>query len=316
MTKATVYFATPRRLPKPDRLAGRVVVLDLAFAGIGRSFAKTTGRFIEALGARLAVWVDHHDHKMHEVFAADARFVLSDKAQHPGCAELVTEDLVREIGPVETILVHNDLDGLYCAAKWLGGGREPYAGADADARAVDSRIGDVGPTALMVDRALRARPKDEALRHRILAFLADGRSQDRGVVQEAAAEFDRLEERARQLAKEYDVSPPVAYIEVDEGDRSFDKTTLLMEGQKRTEVSVVKQGPYVTVAAAFDSGWNFLDLLGLDGGMPTRVSVTEARLDELMRKLHEGRSRSRRDRGSSGDQGAEHDRDSTAGGRT
>jgi len=70
------------------------------------------------------------------------------------------------------VLCHNDMDGLYAAAKWLRGGDEPYAGADDDARAVDTRIG--APSALgeAVDRALRARPKDDAMRERISALKA------------------------------------------------------------------------------------------------------------------------------------------------
>jgi hypothetical protein len=36
----------------------------------------------------------------------------------------------------------------------------------------------------------------------------------------------------------------------------------------------------ITIAAAYDSGWNFVDLLALGGGMPTRVSVAESRLEK------------------------------------
>jgi hypothetical protein len=41
----------------------------------------------------------------------------------------------------------------------------------------------------------------------------------------------------------------------------------------------------VTLAAQFDSGVNFLEILGLDGGMPTRVSVGRGQLDEVLDKL-------------------------------
>ena len=40
-------------------------------------------------------------------------------------------------------------------------------------------------------------------------------------------------------------------------------------------------------AADFESGLDFVKMLELGGGMPTRVSVPEARLDEVMRKLAE-----------------------------
>jgi hypothetical protein len=72
-------FGTPRKLPKASQLQGRVAVLDIAFAGSsgGGGFEKVTRPFIDALGARLGVWVDHHDHEEHENFRSDSRFVLA-----------------------------------------------------------------------------------------------------------------------------------------------------------------------------------------------------------------------------------------------
>src|SRR5262245_15055757 len=77
-------YLTPRTLPPAERLAGRVAVLDIAFAseGGGSSFEKTTLPFINGLGARLAAWVDHHDHERHADYRGDARFVLCTKAEH------------------------------------------------------------------------------------------------------------------------------------------------------------------------------------------------------------------------------------------
>src|SRR5436190_2647292 len=157
-----LVFASPRMLPRADKLQGRVVVLDVAFAAtIGQSisFELTTKPLLDALGDRLAAWVDHHDHERHAEFAGDSRFVLATKAQHGACPEMVTPELVRQTGPIDCIMTHVDLDGLYAAAKWILGGREPYPGADADARAVDTRVGTPGPTAARIDRALRARSR-------------------------------------------------------------------------------------------------------------------------------------------------------------
>src|ERR1044071_5040540 len=97
-------FATPRKLPKAQELRGRVVVLDLAFASeaSGGGFDKITRPFIDALGTRLAAWVDHHDHVLHEAYRDDPRFVLASKAEHPACPEMVTPDLVARVGDVET----------------------------------------------------------------------------------------------------------------------------------------------------------------------------------------------------------------------
>src|SRR5580692_10845335 len=104
-SRPELAFATPRKLPKPKDLKGRVVVLDVAFASeaSGGGFDKITRPFIEGLGARLAAWVDHHDHKLHEAYASDPRFLLRTKAQHGACPEMVTEEVVRRAGPVDTI---------------------------------------------------------------------------------------------------------------------------------------------------------------------------------------------------------------------
>ena len=46
----------------------------------------------------------------------------------------------------------------------------------------------------------------------------------------------------------------------------------------------------VTVAARFDSGIDLVSILGLDGGMPTRVSVSHKRLAEVLEKLEASES--------------------------
>ena len=39
------------------------------------------------------------------------------------------------------------------------------------------------------------------------------------------------------------------------------------------------------LSASFTSGLNFLEMLGLSGGMPTRVSVPRARLPDVWKAL-------------------------------
>ena len=115
-------FASPRLLPKAEKIAGRVVVLDIAFAatvGTSVSFELTTKPFLDGLGDRLAAWVDHHDHEKHAAFARDPRFVLATKAEHGACPEMVTPELVHTTGPIVSIVTHADLDGLYAAAMWI-----------------------------------------------------------------------------------------------------------------------------------------------------------------------------------------------------
>jgi len=281
-------YLTPRTLPPADKLAGRVAVLDIAFAseGGGSSFAKTTLPFIRGLGSRLAAWVDHHDHERHADYAGDPRFVLSTKAEHGACPEMVTPEVVHDAGPVDTVAVHLDLDGLYSGAKWVLGGVEPYAGADADARAVDTRRGEPGPIAARIDRALRARFRDENLKHRIVQYLV---ARTRAPlhweeIEAAAREIDPLLDQSRRLAERYRVADGVAFVEISPGP-AYDKTELLLLGQERAPVAVVRDSGALTIAADFESGFDFVKLFKLGGGMPTRVTVPEARMAEVMTKL-------------------------------
>lgn len=284
-----IAFGTPRKLPKPEQLKGRVVVLDIAFAAgpDGASFERTTKPFIDGLGKRLAAWIDHHDHLLHAQFASDPRFVLRTKAEHGACPEMVTPERVAAAGRVDTICCHNDFDGLCSAAKWILGGVEPYPGADDDARAIDTRLGTPSERAIILDRALRARPRDDAMAGLVVRFLA-GRAEDRALFSEieTAAEAMRpREDEARRIATGYRASGDVAFVQVPSPHDPYDKTLLLMIGQERARISVVADGTTVTVAARFDSGVNLLELLNIDGGMPTVVSVNSKRLAEVLETL-------------------------------
>jgi hypothetical protein len=285
-----VVFTTPRTLPPAASLEGRVVVLDIAFAaeGLGTPFQEVTGKFLDELGDRLAAWVDHHDHELHARYKEDPRFVLATKAEHGACPEMVTAEIVERTGPVDTIVTHMDLDGLYAAAKWLLGGKEPYPGADDDARKVDTRIGKPGPQATLIDHALRARFRDEALKHRVVHWLVGGLrdKEHKKVIAEAAAEFEKMEAETARLAKRYQIVGRIAMVDAREARGPYDKTELLLAGQKRAEVAVVRDSGMVTLAAAFDSGWDFVALLELGGGMPTRVSVPEGRLKEAIERIN------------------------------
>jgi hypothetical protein len=285
-----VAYGTPRKLPKPASLKGRVVVLDVAFAAAGAggvSFERTTKPFIDGLGDRLAMWIDHHDHVKHALYKDDSRFVLRTKAEHGACPEMVTEQLVTQAGSIDTICCHTDFDGLCAAAKWIRAGVEPYPGADADARAIDTRLGTPSELAATIDRALRGRPNDEGLRGLIVRFLAEGAG-DKGLlerIEEAAAVFRNHEDEARRLALEYRVENDVAIVDASQARTHYDKTLLLLLGQERALVSVVHDKTTVTAAARFDSGVDLLEKLGLEGGMPTRVSVSIGRLGFVLERL-------------------------------
>jgi len=282
-----LYFGSPRALPKAAKVNGRVVVLDIAFAassGSGVSYERVTQPFIEGLGDRLAAWVDHHDHERHPEFADDTRFVLATKAEHGACPEMVTEDLVRHTGPIDSIVCHVDLDGLYSAAKWILGGIEPYPGADDDARCIDTRVGNAGPRALWIDRALRARFRDDTLKRAIVKWLTEGMGAGphKDVIDEAEAEFVVRDRGTQALARRFVRRGRVRFVDASGQTVPYDKTDLLLLGQEEGAVAAVRDSGYLTIAAAFDSGWDFIRLLGLEGGMPTRVTVPENRLDEVI----------------------------------
>lgn len=287
-----LWFASPRMLPRAEKLQGRVVVLDIAFAatvGTSISFDQITRPFLDGLGDRLAAWVDHHDHEKHAQFAGDARFVLSTKAEHGACPEMVTAELVRQVGPIDCICTHVDLDGLYAAAKWILGGKEPYAGADDDARAVDTRIGTPGPIAVRIDRALRAKFRDDQLKRGVVQFLVGGMKSGThdDVIRDAAAEFERRDVRTQELAKRFTIRGRVAIVDAAGAAGQFDKTDLLLAGQAKAPVSIVRDSGMMTIAASFDSGWDFVALFELGGGMPTRVTIPETKIDDVIGKIND-----------------------------
>lgn len=290
MLPMALSFGTPRRLPKATQLVGKVVVVDIAFAAGGKNagFESVTLPLIQGLGDRLIGWVDHHDHDRHPEYAADPRFVLAKKSEHGACPEMITPELVERIGTADTVLCHTDFDGLASAAKWMRAGVEPYAGCDDDARAIDTRMGQPSEVADRFDRAIRARPRDTGLLGIIVRHLYEGLA-DRGLwgpIDEAGAQLAKLDKEARRAAETYRVfEPGVAVVDVRSGYGAFEKTLLLLLGQERAPVSVVIDAHNVSVAARFDSGFNFLELFGLAGGMPTRVSLPHKQLPRVLSAL-------------------------------
>lgn len=299
MARPELAFATPRKLPKAASLKGRVVVLDVAFASeaSGGGFEKITKPFIDGLGARLAAWVDHHDHALHAEYKKDPRFILATKKEHGACPEMVTPELCARVGAVDTIVCHIDFDGLCSAAKWMRGGEEPYPGADADAHAIDTRLGTPSPTARRFDRAIRARPRDAALHGIIVRHLSNGLADEAlwHEIDTAGRELEALEKATAELGRDYrrlDILKPVhpaitsvAFLDVTGRGVRYDKTMLLLMGQERARIALLVDGDNLTLAAPFDSGISFLDLLGLSGGMPTLVSVPSTRLADSLERI-------------------------------
>lgn len=288
-------FGTPRKLPKVAKLEGRVAVVDIAFAsesgGRRNGFERTTLKFIDQLGDRLAAWVDHHDSQHHVRFADDPRFSLATKAQHGACPEMVTPDVVAAAGVVDTVVCHTDFDGLASAAKWMLGGEAPYPDCDDDARAIDTRVGFPSEVGARCDRALRARPRDEGIMTDVVSLLVDrlGEAADDPRwrrIDEAGAELIPREEEARRLAQGYrSLHDDLVFVDATPSAGRYDRTLLLLLGQQQSTMAAVVDGDNVTFAAPFDSGVDFLARFGLSGGMPTLVSIHRPRLGSALRQL-------------------------------
>jgi len=56
-------------------------------------------------------------------------------------------------------------------------------------------------------------------------------------------------------------------------------------------VSIVVEAGNATIAADFESGLDFVELLDIGGGMPTRVNVPAKRVPEAMRLIREALAR-------------------------
>ena len=289
-TLPSIHLATPRSLPKPSKLGQRVVVLDIAFASRagGQSFETLTLPFIDALGERLVRWIDHHDSVHHAQFEGDPRFLLRRKTEHPACPELIHADDVESVGAVDTIVCHGDFDGLASAAKWLRGGIECYPGCDADARAIDSRIGTASAIGVRIDRAIRGAAKDTALQRAIIEHLQGG-AQDAAIwarIDAAGAALNALEAASVIVAQQYQtIGASAVWLEVPPDYPRFDKTALLLEGQKLARIALVVDAETITLAAPFDSGIDFLQMFDISGGMPTVLSLKRERLPEVLAKL-------------------------------
>ena len=243
----------------------------MAFAA-GDKFERFTLPFIDALGERLAIWIDHHEHPVGwSRVRGDPRFLLVPNREAHACPELVTPQIVNRAGPVDAVIAHADFDGLVGAVKFLRGGQPPWPEADEDARAADSpgRGHSLSPRGLFLARALdegastlRSKAREE-LRQQIVAGLA------------GASLPAELESRLRRLADEHQATlAPVeglaaaareeaAGVLVVRAAKDLGKSVkkaLLSQLEARAPVGVVVEGKAVTAATFHEE----LDLSRVD----------------------------------------------------
>ena len=281
----------PRRLPSAQRLSGRVAVLDLAFAHSksSGSYASITHKLIDHLDDRLALFLDHHDSVFHKEFILDQRFYLATKAQHGACPEMITPQLYERIGAVDCILCHCDFDGLASAAKWIRKGEEPYEGCDYDAWCVDTRLAQPKENGLLLERALRGMPNQPRIVWAVLNQLAHGLKWSGGwdLIHQAAAIAQAKEQQAEFLAQGYrTLSEHVVFLDLTYHEEEYDRTQVLLLGQQKAKIAVLRRDHQLTFASSFDSGINFLKLFGLSGGMPTVASVPLKHIKRYLLKLN------------------------------
>ena len=257
-----MFVEQPGNLPAPPA-EGRVAVVDVAFAG-GDNYEKSTVPFLEALGDRLAIWVDHHEHPVGwSRFRDDPRFVLVPNRIAHACPELVTPEVVSRAGPVDVVVAHADFDGLLSAVKFLRGGAPPWPEADEDARAADSpgRGHAYSPRARRISDALehaaaelRSAQRD-SLRQQLVEALVQGeiapalqkRIDDLARAhEEALAPVDALAAQAREEAR------GVLVTRVAKALPRPVKKALLSHLEERAPIGVVVEGRAVTAATFRD----------------------------------------------------------------
>jgi hypothetical protein len=103
---------------------------------------------------------------------------------------------------------------------------------------------------------------------------------------ERRADDRAVAHRRQTLAKQFAIRGRVAVVDTAGAAGQFDKTDLLLAGQALAPVALVRDSGMVSIAAPFDSGWDFVELFGLGGGMPTRVTIPEAGIDEVVDRIN------------------------------
>ena len=253
-----MFVEQPGSLPPPPP-EGRVAVMDVAFAG-GENFEKSTLPFLQALGDRLAIWIDHHEHPVGWArFRDDPRFLLVPNRIAHACPELVTPEAVRRAGPVDVVVAHADLDGLLSAVKFLRGGNAPWPEADEDARAADSpgRGHGLSPRAALLNAALDHATAElrtaqrEALRQQIVAALVGGEyppALEKRVQDLARAHAEALEPVEALAAQAREEARGVLVVRVPKALARPVKKALLSRLEERAPIGVVVEGRAVTAA--------------------------------------------------------------------
>lgn len=278
--RAIVWCSHPRHLPKAP--ANRTVVLDVAFAA-GSQWKSKTKVFIDALGDRLVRYIDHHEHKEGWAhYAGDARFVLVPNKVAHACPELVTPERIQAAGEVGTVVAHADFDGCIAAVKWWRGGKEPWPGADEDARAIDSpgrghTLTERGAriSYAFEEASARLKPAEEMqFLTKVAWSLVDGTS-DLGLDEQIdtfanAARAAEVATHALAMKNGKIEAPGVFVVRVDEKPDNRTRRNLLVAAEEHAPVGAIfepdPQGGHWLIAATFDEALDLEEVDGFAGG--------------------------------------------------
>lgn len=287
------FVAKPQELPEPPS-SGRVAFVDLAFAN-GDAFDRITRPLIDALGDRIAIWIDHHDHEVWPRYASDPRFLLVPKTEARACPQLVVPQVVERAAPVDHLWAHADFDGCVAAAKFLKGGEAPYPEADEDARWADApgRGFHASPRgkriALAMDEAsvrLRSAAYIDLL-FDIVRSLVDGHESEELAERLDTFHAQQHERQARMRETYFEgltrPHPDVLLLELSKTVERSDKKFLLREMEERSRVAIVAERNHLTAATFHDEAYDLRALPGLKG--QRGFAWGRADLDAVLKKL-------------------------------
>jgi len=277
-----------------------VAVVDVAFAA-GDGYERVTVPFLDALGDRLVLWVDHHEHPIGWArYRDDPRFILVPNRDAHACPELVTADLVARTGPVDQVVAHADLDGLLSAVKFLRKGVPPWPEADEDARAVDSpgrghslsERARIYVSALDEAAATLRSKQRESFRQDLVSALVQSPEKLPAALESRLAELARAHEETLAPAEDLargakEEARGVLVVRVPKDLGRPVKKALLSRLEGRAAVGVVIEGRAVT-AATFREDLDLADVPGLGAG---RSDYRFAQVDDGGRAIVEGLGR-------------------------
>lgn len=286
-------------MPRPPK--GRVAVLDVAFAS-GEYFERSTEPFIRALGDRLALWCDHHEHAVGwSKYRDDPRFLLVPNREAHACPELITPEVAARAGKVDALVVHGDFDGVLTAVKLLRGGEAPWPEADEDARAVDSpgrghRLSERGlRLALAIEEAVASLTSGQRrdFLYQTLFSLVEGQASEALVrrTDELAARAAESQARAEELASRSggEELPGVYVVRFDRRLEGRVRKGILRYAEERHPIGVVieREGANTWLTAAtFDERIDLSTIDLLDGGRSDyRYAEPKGSVDPILHAL-------------------------------